>query len=146
MVCRCGFRFCFNCCDSNIGDHMPASCHDVERWMQKATGTCFLCLPSRFFFCFFLDLSRVPAYLSLSDESENVNWLLANTKKCPNCHAAIEKNGGCMHMTCRKNAGGCGYEFCWLVHCYSSLFLFLSIPPPVPYLQMCVCVCERKLC
>lgn len=104
MLCRCGFRFCFNCCDSNIGDHMPASCHDVERWMQKASGT----VPHRSFLFTY-------AHFFSSDESENVNWLLANTKKCPQCHAAIEKNGGCMHMTCRKNAGGCGFEFCWLV-------------------------------
>jgi ariadne-1 len=48
------------------------------------------------------------------DESENVNWLIANTKKCPNCRAPIEKNGGCMHMMCSKNFGGCGFEFCWL--------------------------------
>jgi len=85
VECNCGFRFCFNCCDYNIGDHMPASCIQVERWLQKA-----------------------------SDESENVNWLMANTKRCPQCRAPIEKNGGCMHMSCRKNAGGCGYEFCWL--------------------------------
>merc|ERR1712154_518295 len=26
----------------------------------------------------------------------------------------IEKNQGCNHMTCRKHAGGCGHEFCWL--------------------------------
>merc|ERR1712232_1042318 len=25
-----------------------------------------------------------------------------------------EKNGGCMHIVCKKNCGGCGYEFCWL--------------------------------
>lgn len=37
-----------------------------------------------------------------------------NTKKCPNCHRPIEKNGGCMHMTCHRNSGGCGFEFCWL--------------------------------
>lgn len=92
-----------------------------------------------FFFCFFLDLSRVPAYLPLSDESENVNWLLANTKKCPNCHAAIEKNGGCMHMTCRKNAGGCGYEFCWLVHCYSIPLPIYSSSCTLPA-NVCVCV------
>jgi len=68
-----------------IGDHKPASCQEVELWLQKA-----------------------------SDESENVNWLLANTKKCPKCRSPIEKNGGCMHITCFKNAGGCGHEFCWL--------------------------------
>lgn len=47
-------------------------------------------------------------------ESENVKWLQVNAKKCPNCHKHIEKNQGCNHMTCRKEAGGCGHEFCWL--------------------------------
>eukprot|EP01104_Vermistella_antarctica_P012367 TRINITY_DN3568_c0_g1_i1.p1 TRINITY_DN3568_c0_g1~~TRINITY_DN3568_c0_g1_i1.p1 ORF type:complete len:257 (+),score=64.97 TRINITY_DN3568_c0_g1_i1:402-1172(+) len=69
----------------DIGDHMPASCENVERWLRKA-----------------------------SDESENVNWMLANTKKCPQCRAPIEKSGGCMHMSCTRNSGGCGFDFCWL--------------------------------
>jgi ariadne-1 len=85
VTCSCGFSFCFKCADSEIGDHMPATCENVEMWMKKAT-----------------------------DESENVKWLIANTKKCPNCRKPIEKNGGCMHMTCRKSSGGCGHEFCWL--------------------------------
>ena len=48
------------------------------------------------------------------DEGENAKWLIVNTKQCPSCHKFIEKNQGCNHMTCRKNAGGCGYEFCWI--------------------------------
>lgn len=47
-------------------------------------------------------------------ESENIKWLQVNTKKCPACHKHIEKNQGCNHMTCQKQAGGCGHEFCWL--------------------------------
>ena len=47
-------------------------------------------------------------------EGENAKWLIVNTKQCPNCHKYIEKNQGCNHMTCRKEAGGCGYEFCWI--------------------------------
>ena len=47
-------------------------------------------------------------------EGENTKWLLVNTKQCPHCHKYIEKNQGCNHMTCRKEAGGCGYEFCWI--------------------------------
>ena len=31
------------------------------------------------------------------------------TIPCVNCAAAIEKNGGCKHVTCT-----CGYEFCWM--------------------------------
>lgn len=43
----------------------------------------------------------------VSDNTDS--WLLANTKKCPKCKNAIEKNLGCMHMTCK-----CGHQFCWL--------------------------------
>jgi len=45
-----------------------------------------------------------------SAESENLNWILANTKQCPKCKRPIEKNQGCMHMTCSQ----CKFEFCWL--------------------------------
>jgi len=37
--------------------------------------------------------------------------IIANTKQCPKCHKAIEKNQGCNHMKC---SGGCNFEFCWL--------------------------------
>ena len=43
-----------------------------------------------------------------SAESENMNWILANTKPCPECRRPIEKNMGCMHMVCTQ----CKYEFC----------------------------------
>lgn len=49
-----------------------------------------------------------------NSDGENVLWLQANTKQCPSCNKHIEKNQGCNHMTCRKTAGGCGYEFCWI--------------------------------
>eukprot|EP00736_Rhodelphis_marinus_P008033 Rmarinus@m.19485 len=61
--------------------HLPASCEDVAAWMKK-----------------------------MQDESETYNWLRVNTKDCPKCSTAIEKNGGCNHMTCRK----CSYGFCWM--------------------------------
>src|SRR5687768_12112685 len=32
--------------------------------------------------------------------------------RCPKCRSPIEKNGGCMHMTCR--IASCAFEFCWL--------------------------------
>ena len=39
-----------------------------------------------------------------SAESENMNWILANTKPCPKCSRPIEKNQGCMHTTCQVSA------------------------------------------
>lgn len=82
ITCICGHKFCFNCGEEA---HRPASCEDVEKWMEKNSA-----------------------------ESENVTWIIANTKKCPKCRKPIEKNQGCNHMTCHKNVGGCGHEFCWL--------------------------------
>lgn len=64
--------------------HRPAGCKTVSEWNIKNHA-----------------------------ESENISWIRANTKKCPKCHRAIEKNQGCNHMVCSK-AGGCGHEFCWL--------------------------------
>jgi hypothetical protein len=42
----------------------------------------------------------------------NTDYLLRETKPCPQCNRAIQKNDGCDHMTCRL-PGGCGHEFCW---------------------------------
>ncbi|VVB11975.1 unnamed protein product [Arabis nemorensis] len=62
--------------------HPPVDCDTVAKWLHKNSA-----------------------------ESENTDWLLANTKPCPKCHRAIEKNQGCMHMTCRSP---CRHQFCWL--------------------------------
>ena len=45
-----------------------------------------------------------------SAESENITWIMANTKACPKCDKPIEKNQGCNHMTCVQ----CRNEFCWI--------------------------------
>eukprot|EP00494_Astrolonche_serrata_P027332 UN27595 len=69
------------CFGCNFESHNPASCDHAQKWEEKN-----------------------------SSDSENVNWIMANTKKCPKCKTNIEKNQGCMHMTCRQ----CRHEFCWL--------------------------------
>lgn len=79
---------CINCSCGNpfcfrCGEesHTPCSCAQLAEWMTKC-----------------------------SNESETANWILANTKKCPNCNTRIEKNQGCNHINC----GQCKYEFCWI--------------------------------
>ncbi|KAL6654618.1 hypothetical protein ACP70R_008083 [Stipagrostis hirtigluma subsp. patula] len=62
--------------------HRPVTCDTVRAWLLKN-----------------------------SSDSENANWLLANTKHCPKCRRPIEKNEGCNHMTCRPP---CRHRFCWI--------------------------------
>ncbi|CAN0923097.1 Probable E3 ubiquitin-protein ligase ARI7 [Linum grandiflorum] len=62
--------------------HRPVDCGTVSKWILKNSA-----------------------------ESENMNWILANSKPCPKCKRPIEKNQGCMHMMCTPP---CKFEFCWL--------------------------------
>lgn len=65
--------------------HRPASCDQSAMWVKRE-----------------------------GDDGQNASWLLANTKPCPTCRKAIEKNQGCNHMRCSLEAGGCGTDFCWI--------------------------------
>lgn len=47
---------------------------------------------------------RRPVQVDTSEPS-----IRQNTKPCPRCHAPIEKNEGCLHMTCTR----CTHEFYW---------------------------------
>eukprot|EP01055_Gregarina_sp_Pseudo9_P002465 Gregarina_sp_Pseudo_9__2464@NODE_274_length_3319_cov_11_965549_g257_i0_p2_GENE_NODE_274_length_3319_cov_11_965549_g257_i0NODE_274_length_3319_cov_11_965549_g257_i0_p2_ORF_typecomplete_len387_score61_25IBR/PF01485_21/5_4e03IBR/PF01485_21/0_09IBR/PF01485_21/1_8e04IBR/PF01485_21/2_4e05IBR/PF01485_21/5e11_NODE_274_length_3319_cov_11_965549_g257_i02241384 len=42
--------------------------------------------------------------LRLREDARKRGWV-----ECPECHAIIERTGGCLHMTCRL----CKYEFCF---------------------------------
>jgi ariadne-1 len=63
--------------------HAPVNCDMLDKWLAKC-----------------------------GNESETANWILSNTKKCPQCAVRIEKNQGCNHIVCRNK--GCKYEFCWI--------------------------------
>lgn len=56
-----------------------------------------------------LECDQYDLLRSSTDES-SLQWIIENTKRCPGCRSAIEKNGGCDHMTCAK----CGQEFYWI--------------------------------
>lgn len=81
VICACGFKFCFKCNDYDIGNHLPTKCDTVIKWFAQN-----------------------------QNENRNIRWMLQNTKKCPDCLSPIEKNGGCLHMVCKK----CKHHFCWL--------------------------------
>jgi ariadne-1 len=63
--------------------HFPLTCKEREEWVERC------------------DL-----------ESGAANWILENTKKCPQCSTRIEKNSGCNKISC--NSAGCGHHFCWI--------------------------------
>lgn len=86
------------------------SCIEIK--CQCGTLFCFKCLKESHRPC---DCAMAQNWEEkCKSDGENAKWLVVNTKQCPNCHKFIEKNQGCNHMTCRKEAGGCGYEFCWI--------------------------------
>lgn len=61
--------------------HDPVQCKWLKQWIKKC-----------------------------DDDSETSNWIAANTRECPKCHATIEKDGGCNHMLCKR----CKFDFCWV--------------------------------
>jgi len=83
VTCACGYSFCFGCGQE---DHEPAPCDGVREWLKKAN-------------------QESDIFKWLEDQKEN-----KDVKNCTKCHIVIEKNQGCMHMTCKN----CRHEFCWL--------------------------------
>ena len=61
--------------------HAPLSCAMLAKWTEKC-----------------------------KQEATTAEWMLENTKKCPECHVRIEKNQGCNHMVCPH----CQHNFCWV--------------------------------
>lgn len=37
-----------------------------------------------------------------NEDEDSAMWIKLNTKPCPGCKTTIEKNSGCMHMTCAQ--------------------------------------------
>ncbi|XP_047338421.1 probable E3 ubiquitin-protein ligase ARI8 [Impatiens glandulifera] len=70
------------CWNCSAEAHRPVDCDTVSKWILKT-----------------------------STEPATMNWILLNSKPCPKCKRLIEKDQGCMHMTCMPP---CKFEFCWV--------------------------------
>ncbi|XP_059323602.1 cullin-9-like [Ammospiza nelsoni] len=81
---KCSWISCFNC---NFPEaHYPASCSHMSRWVDDDGY-----------------------YEGMTSEAQSKHLAKLISKHCPNCQAQIEKNEGCLHMTCAK----CNHGFCW---------------------------------
>ena len=72
--CDCGHAFCFKCENEA---HVPLDCYYRGLFIQK-----------------------IQENEGTSDSTEL--WKRVNTKPCPKCKTDIQKNSGCMHMTCSQ--------------------------------------------
>ncbi|XP_072406793.1 cullin-9 isoform X1 [Chiloscyllium punctatum] len=81
---KCCWSSCFSC---NFPEaHYPASCSHMSQWMDDGGY-----------------------YEGMTMEAQSKHLAKLISKRCPSCHAQIEKNEGCLHMTCAK----CNHGFCW---------------------------------
>jgi len=81
MTCpKCKMKFCFNCKTSEW--HPGTTCEMFQKWKMENSQA----------------------------DAKFEHWKDKNTAPCPKCKSNIEKNGGCMHMTCLN----CKHEFHWL--------------------------------
>ncbi|XP_008827308.1 cullin-9 isoform X2 [Nannospalax galili] len=81
---KCGWASCFSC--SFPEAHYPASCGHMSQWVDDGGY-----------------------YDGMSMEAQSKHLAKLISKRCPSCQAPIEKNEGCLHMTCAK----CNHGFCW---------------------------------
>jgi hypothetical protein len=96
---RCEGRYCAVC---QLPSHSPAPCRLLLEW-ERAGG----------------------AALLSQEDLESRRLVYETTRRCPRCGTKIERNGGCLHMTCKTEGGktGCGCVRCVCV---------------------CVCVCVTE--
>ncbi|XP_069092496.1 cullin-9 [Pleurodeles waltl] len=81
---KCSWLSCFSC---NFPEaHYPASCSHMSQWMDDGGF-----------------------YEGMTVEAQSKHLAKLISKRCPSCQAQIEKNEGCLHMTCAK----CNHGFCW---------------------------------
>uniref|UniRef100_A0A0K0DWJ5 RBR-type E3 ubiquitin transferase n=1 Tax=Strongyloides stercoralis TaxID=6248 RepID=A0A0K0DWJ5_STRER len=82
LECCCGGLYC-KICTENF--HYPLKCEMIKEFINYHVE-------------------------NKKDELETIQFIINQTRPCPNCRSDIDKFEGCNHITCMK----CRYEFCWL--------------------------------
>ena len=58
-------------------------------------------------------ISGILRYVTFEQPLPYLDWRESvDIKSCPGCNVAVEREGGCAHMTC--GIGVCSQEWCWL--------------------------------
>lgn len=73
------------CFACGMESHNPVTCDQLSKWQQRN-----------------------------SDDQESIRLVMATSKPCYHCGIPTTRVDGCNHMTCRKEKGGCGGEWCWM--------------------------------
>ncbi|KAL6048805.1 RBR-type E3 ubiquitin transferase, variant 2 [Balamuthia mandrillaris] len=73
------------CFACGLENHNPVTCEQLSKWHDRN-----------------------------SDDQESIKLVMATSKPCFHCGIPTTRIDGCNHMTCRKEQGGCGGEWCWM--------------------------------
>jgi ariadne-1 len=73
------------CFACGMENHNPVTCDQLSKWQQRN-----------------------------SDDQESIRLVMATSKPCFHCGIPTTRVDGCNHMTCRKEKGGCGGDWCWM--------------------------------
>jgi ankyrin repeat/IBR domain-containing protein 1 len=94
LVVHCGQNhfFCWRCGEKA---HEPCTCKVWKNWLIKVDE---------------LSIKIGSMSVKVREAASTSQWMLYNSKPCPNCNVPIEKNDGCNHMRCFK----CRHDFCWV--------------------------------
>lgn len=78
--CACGHSWCYGCKEDA---HWPATCQQAAEYKNYVESK------------------------GIDDGEDRITAV--EVKRCPDCSYPIDKNGGCMHMSCHF----CHHQFCW---------------------------------
>lgn len=83
VICSCGYSFCFECYDTDIGDHTPVSCDQAKKWVETEVNSTIL--------------KRCPNCKLIGDNPENTCSIMVCDSKYGGC--GVEFCWKCLVLT-----------------------------------------------